>query len=230
MFGFKSGFVACALLFCSISVNAQDGQHRELESEPEAVEKNEHWERQSRLDEIQRKRKTHGKPKLSKSDLVWESLETHLAVNVTISGKNFHWKKRFTEGTQPEFSSLREKLKPGIYQYHVTFIPNEVEKEKAKINTLASECQDLTSSFEIAVQNGDADMVKELYWQRIDQSKELNKRRQQQANRPKHDYIIRTGKIVIDADGDMKEYEEHGEDDRILYSHHDESSAGRQDY
>lgn len=156
--------------------------------------------------ETQRQR---GEIEVTEVDLYWQALDTHLTVDVAIYGKDFKWEKQFTEGTAPEFNSLREDIKPGIYDYRVTFTPNKVTEEKSAIKELKSQHYDLAGELDQAIESGDSDAVKRLSAQVKDvrnQSAELNAERSKKT-RKDYGYIERQGQFIIDEDGILYKYD-----------------------
>lgn len=168
------------------------------------------WGNESRRDRsADTERAEIGQAEIAQSKLYWEALDTHLTVIVSIHGKDFKWEKRFTEGTAPEFNAIAEEIEPGIYTYQVTFIPNEVEEEKAALNALKTERKDLVQQYEEAVEAGDADTVKRLYWQANEVRKQATamSREQMQKNANDYDYITKRGQIIAYGFGDISKYD-----------------------
>lgn len=164
----------------------------------------------SELQELRAKQADRAKAEMEAGDLFWNTLDTHLTVDVSITGKDVNWKKRFTKGNQPEFNAFHENLEPGIYHYAVTFTANNIIDEEAEIQDLNDRRKSLVEQYEEAVEAGDAEAVKRLYWQANQLRLDRKKIQTEQGSRrfePNDDFIRQQGYFVVDENGMVSKHD-----------------------
>lgn len=160
--------------------------------------------------ETQDKRTDRAKAQMLAGDLFWETLDTHLTVDISITGKDVNWQKRFTKGNQPEFNAFHEGLEPGIYHYQVTFTANKVVEEQDKLQDLTDRRKSFMQQYEQAVEAGDEAKVKRLYWKanqlRLDRKK-IQTERASRRFKPNDDFIRQQGNFVVDENRMVSRYD-----------------------
>lgn len=200
--------LAIAMTISSIGIAQQDENPNSLavQNGPAAAHES---EPQQDFEEPQESAPQPGEPEFAVTNLFWESLDTHLEARVEISGKEFSWKKNFTDGTAPEFNSLSEELEPGIYSYQVTYTPNELAEARQKMRSKAAQVHDLASQIDKAIESGDSDVVKNLYRQSRDTRQKLVdlQSKQRQKTRKEHDLIEQRGHFIVDESGLIEKYD-----------------------
>ena len=146
----------------------------------------------------------------------WEPIDTHLQVTVSVTGKDFTWRQTFDDHQFPKFDpSEHEDLEPGLYKYSLSYISNDIVDQKSELESLKSERKNLLQQYEKAIEAGDAEAVKRLYWQANEVrtkasaiSREQMQMQSQQRKKADSDaYIHKKGRIVIDENGVVSKYD-----------------------
>ena len=153
---------------------------------------------------------------VSNNVVSWEPIDTHLQVTVSVTGKDFTWRQTFDDHQFPKFDpSEHEDLEPGLYKYSLSYISNDIVDQKSELESLKSERKNLLQQYEKAIEAGDAEAVKRLYWQANEVrtkasaiSREQMQMQSQQRKKADSDaYIHKKGRIVIDENGVVSKYD-----------------------
>ncbi len=160
------------------------------------------------LDSSTAVKKSKHAPQLTEYELMWKTIETHGKVEFQIGGKKVKLKKRFDVGEEPYFNAFEEGLTPGVYTYQIKFIPNQLQKDRDRFRDDVNQRKDLLKLREKKMQQGDKEAAKEL----LQKANELRNSAAQQMTKMqkenKYDFITKTGRIIVDKDGAIKEFDE----------------------
>lgn len=182
---------ASALLFMSVTQSAEAQIKSNGLDDTRAVEK-----------------KSKHAPQLTEYELMWKTIETHGKVEFQIGGKKIKLKKRFDVGEEPYFNAFEQGLEPGVYTYKIKFIPNQLQKDRDSFRGAVNQRKELLKLRNKKLEQGDRDAAKELLQQA---NKLRNSAAQQMLNMQRHndyDFITKTGRIIVDKDGAIKEFDE----------------------
>ena len=100
-------------------------------------------------------------------------------------------------------NALKEDLKPGIYSYHIEFIPNRIQEDKDNLTGILDERKKLLALREIAMESGDRDEAIRLY-------QEANKLRtsagelMNEQKETDYQFYQKSGQIIVDKSGGVK--------------------------
>ena len=210
------GLCALAMVFATTTVIGQQSDTEQPDSEQPVSQEPapEHASPKSASSETASpKRDAANDIAVSNGVVSWEPIDTHLQVTVSITGKDFAWQQTFDDHQFPTFDpSDHEDLKPGIYQYSLNYVSNEVVDQKSALDALRAERKGLLQQYEEAIEAGNADAVKRLYWQANDvrsKASAMSQKQMQMQQRKKDsedDYIRKRGQIVIGKNGDISKF------------------------
>ena len=148
---------------------------------------------------------------VSDNVISWEPMDTHLQVTVSVTGKDFAWQQTFDDHQFPKFDpSEHDDLQPGLYEYSLSYVSNEIVDQKSALESLRTERKDLVQQYEKAIEAGDAEAVKRLYWQANEvrnQVTAMSEQQMQEQHTQKQEedndksVVSKKGRIVIDENG-----------------------------
>lgn len=139
-------------------------------------------------------------------EMSWKALATHSQVEFQVNGNGVSIKKSFKTDEKPFFNAFEEGLKPGIYNYQIRFIPNEMSDDAQAASSGVKRMTDLEEAREEAYQNGDREEAKRLYRELLELHDQVSLQTSQLQTK-EYDILSKRGQIVIDKNGALKRYD-----------------------
>ena len=145
-------------------------------------------------------------------ELIWKAIKTHgtvvLQISGKIEGKPFRLTKKFSEGEEPFLNAFEEELKPGVYNYQISFIPNELADDQNARLEYREQRTALIKKRKELLESGDRDAANQV-------QKEINELRKKgnetilnpENVQKKYDYINQNGALVVDENGAIKRFD-----------------------
>lgn len=162
------------------------------------------------------KRETRGEVKYTEYELVWPSIETHKRSLVTVTGKNVRWTQEFVDGDAPVFNAIEEKFDAGNYTFRVDYIANEAGQARQEREESRANRRELLKKRLELLEKGDRDGAKRAFEKanqiRSIQVEKSKSERARSSDRKKDSgSITRTGKFVVNEDGEVEAFRVHRE-------------------